>query len=147
VKAILALVAPALLVLIGCDQAVEPVCTGPFRFAEYVRGDRLTVVRNNDYWGDKAKLEKLTFRFIPDENTRALALRAGEVDAIFDVGRSMVAGLENSPGIKIVAAPPGGVILAYITSRGRPPGCLMPRAGRRETTASESRTGSGFRWS
>lgn len=105
----------------GSDPAVHPVCTGPFRFVEYVRGNRLTVERNDDYWGKKARLRKLTFRFIPDENTRALALRSGEVDAIFDVGRSMVAGLEKSPGIKVVAAPPGSVILTYITTRGRPP--------------------------
>nr|MBA3969690.1 ABC transporter substrate-binding protein [Gemmatimonadota bacterium] len=57
----------------GSDPAVHPVCTGPFRFVEYLRANRLTVERNDQYWGEKARLRKLTFRFIPDENTRALA--------------------------------------------------------------------------
>lgn len=105
----------------GTDPTVRPVCTGPFRFVSYTRHDRLTVERNDDYWGRKAKLRKLTFRFIPDENTRALALRTGEVDVIFDVNRSMVAALEATPGIEIAEAPPGAVILMYMTTRGRAP--------------------------
>jgi peptide/nickel transport system substrate-binding protein len=105
----------------GSDPAVHPVCTGPFRFVEYVRQDHLTVERNNEYWGEKAKLRRLTFRFVPDDDTRALALRAGEVDAIFDVHRSMIAGLTRTPGIKIVTAPPGAVILLYIATHGRAP--------------------------
>lgn len=109
----------------GSDPSVRPVCTGPFRFHEYLRDDRLTVVRNPEYWGEPARLERLSFRFIPDENTRALALRSGEVDAIFDVNRSMVASLEAARGIQVVTAPPGGVILMYINVQGSPPHDLL----------------------
>ena len=105
----------------GSDPSVRPVCTGPFRFTEYVRQDHLTVVRNDAYWREKPRLRKLTFRFIPDDNTRALALRSGDVDAIFDVNRSMVVGLEAGRGIKVVTAPPGAVILIYLATRGTPP--------------------------
>ncbi len=103
----------------GNDPAVHPICTGPFRFVEYVRQDHLTVERNESYWGEKAKLRRLTFRFLPDDNTRALALRAGDLEAIFDVPRSMVAGLEHTSGITIMTAPPGAVIVLYIATRGR----------------------------
>ncbi|MGI9076793.1 MAG: ABC transporter substrate-binding protein [Gemmatimonadaceae bacterium] len=105
----------------GSDPITHPVCTGPFRFVEYVRQNHLTVERNEQYWGEKAKLERITFRFIPDDNTRALMLRSGEVDAIFDVHRSMVAGLKRVPGIQIVTAPPGAVITLYLATRGTPP--------------------------
>ncbi len=105
----------------GSDPATRPICTGPFRFAQYVRGSHLTAERNDRYWGEKAKLRKLTFRFIPDDNTRALALRSGEVDLILDVHRSMAAALEAAPGIRVVRAAPGAVMLVYIATRGEPP--------------------------
>ena len=105
----------------GSNPAVQPVCTGPFRFLEYVKQDHLTVARNDAYWGEKARLNKLTFRFIPDEHTRALALQAGDVDAMFDVNRSMVRGLRATGGVRIVTAPPGAVILIYVAIRGKTP--------------------------
>ncbi|MEO5580140.1 MAG: ABC transporter substrate-binding protein [Gemmatimonadaceae bacterium] len=103
------------------DPATLPVCTGPFRFHEYVPQSHITVVRNDAYWGPKAKLDRVTFRFFQDDNTRALALRSGEVDVIFDVNRGTIASLEATPGIKVVASPPGSMILMYIATRGPPP--------------------------
>src|SRR6266705_3559655 len=57
----------------GPDSAPRPVGTGPFRFVEYARGDHLTVERFDEYWGDRARLRRLTFRFLPDANARLLA--------------------------------------------------------------------------
>ena len=105
----------------GSDPSVRPVCTGPFRFEEYVPQSHITAVRNDRYWGDIARLRTLTFRFMPDANTRALALRSGEVDLILDVSRSMIAGLKATPGLKIVTAPPGAVILIYTVIHGPAP--------------------------
>ncbi|MEJ7811296.1 MAG: ABC transporter substrate-binding protein [Gemmatimonadaceae bacterium] len=116
----------------GSDPRLHPVCTGPFRFAEYVPRSRLVATRNDDYWGAKARLRRLTFRFIPDENTRVLALQAGEVDAIIDVSRGAVAGLQRQRGLRIASAPPGGVLLAYLALHGRAPhGILGDRVVRR----------------
>lgn len=61
----------------------EPVGTGPFRFKSWQRGDRVEVVRNDDYWdAGVPKLAAVTFRFIGDAQAQAAALRAGDVDAI-----------------------------------------------------------------
>lgn len=102
------------------DASRQPVCTGAFRFKEYLPRHHISVERNPAYWGEKARLSKLTFRFIPDDNTRALALKAGNVDVIFDVNRSMVASLKGTPGISVITSPPGAVILMYISTRGAP---------------------------
>ena len=101
----------------GSDPSKFPDCTGAFRFLDYVAKDHLTVVRNDAYWGEKAKLNRVTFRFMPDDNTRALALRAGQVDVI-DVNSSMVSSLKATHGIRIVTAAPGAVILVYIATHG-----------------------------
>jgi peptide/nickel transport system substrate-binding protein len=60
----------------------EPVGTGPFKFKEWERGNRVVLVRNDDYW-DKGvpKLSSVTFRFIGDAQAQAAALRAGDIDA------------------------------------------------------------------
>ncbi|WP_243276982.1 ABC transporter substrate-binding protein [Desulfallas sp. Bu1-1] len=63
-----------------------PYGTGPFKFAEYKNGEALVVTRNDDYWSDKAQLEKVTFKVIPDPSTRLAALQTGEIQAVADVG-------------------------------------------------------------
>lgn len=59
---------------------VKPVGTGPFRFKEWVRGDRIVLERNPDYW-DKGKpyLEQLIFRILPDKTARYAAFDSGEI--------------------------------------------------------------------
>jgi peptide/nickel transport system substrate-binding protein len=59
----------------------HPTGTGPFRFESYDRANgTIILVRNDDYWGEKAKLDRLIFRIIPDENARRQELQAGTID-------------------------------------------------------------------
>lgn len=65
----------------GKDVGLNPSGTGPFKFVEWVKGDRLIYERNPDYWErDKIKLDKIVFRFATDPSTRIAQLEAGEVD-------------------------------------------------------------------
>ena len=60
----------------------HPIGTGPFKFKQWVQGDRIVLERNPDYWQKgKPKLDTVTFRFIGDPQAQAAALRAGDVDA------------------------------------------------------------------
>ncbi|HEX2026786.1 MAG TPA: ABC transporter substrate-binding protein [Nitriliruptorales bacterium] len=93
------------------------VCTGPFQVSEYVPAERLVVERNENYWGEPAELDKITFRFIPDDTTRTLALQNGEVDLITGVPRGVLSSLEGLAGIRIQVAPVGQVQLAYVARR------------------------------
>ena len=105
----------------GSDPTRQPVCTGPFRLVDYVAHSHLTVVRNERYRGERARLDTLVFRFIPDETTRTLALRSGEVDVIFDVGRANASALERAPNLRVVTAPPGAVMVMYMNLNGEAP--------------------------
>lgn len=102
----------------GSDPLEEQdaVCTGPFRLVEYVENEHLVVERNDDYWGEPAGLDRITFRFIPDDSTRALALQAGDVDLIQNVERALVPSLE-APGVEVVRAPVGQVLVVYMALR------------------------------
>jgi peptide/nickel transport system substrate-binding protein len=61
----------------------DPVGTGPFKLAEFVRGSHLTVVRNPDYFlPGLPYLDRIVFKIIPDAAGRLLAFEKGEVDYI-----------------------------------------------------------------
>ncbi|MFI5837155.1 ABC transporter substrate-binding protein [Micromonospora sp. NPDC051300] len=61
----------------------HPVGTGPFKFAGWDKAKgEITLDRNPDYWGEKAKVDKLIIKIIKDENTRKQELKAGTVQGI-----------------------------------------------------------------
>ena len=58
-----------------------PTGTGKFKLEKYDEANKtITMVRNDDYWGDKAKPARLVFKIIPDETARKQALAAGTID-------------------------------------------------------------------
>ena len=58
----------------------HPTGTGPFKFEEYDNaGGTVTLVRNDDFWGEKAGVANLVFKIIPDENARRQELEAGTI--------------------------------------------------------------------
>ncbi|MEU3457743.1 ABC transporter substrate-binding protein [Micromonospora sp. NPDC006766] len=61
----------------------HPVGTGPFTYGGWDKAKgEITLNRNADYWGEKAKVEKVIIKVIEDENTRKQELRAGTVQGI-----------------------------------------------------------------
>ncbi len=65
----------------AASNKTRPTGTGPFKLARWVKGDRLELVRNPDYWGKAVKLEKATFKIIADPSAAFASLMAGDVDA------------------------------------------------------------------
>jgi peptide/nickel transport system substrate-binding protein len=61
-------------------NATNPVGTGPFRFGQWVQGDRVELVRSDTYWGEAPPLAQATFRFISDPSAAFAAVLAGDVD-------------------------------------------------------------------
>ncbi len=64
----------------GTFGSEHPIGTGPFSFESWARGDRLVVVRNDDYWGEPPRLRRIIFRAIADAAARRQALESGEID-------------------------------------------------------------------
>ena len=83
------------------DDYGKPDGTGPFKFEEMSPLETLDVVRNEQYWGDGPKLEKLTIKTIFDASTKVMALEAGDVDLIYGVPPSEVSSLESNPDIQV----------------------------------------------
>jgi len=64
------------------SNATHPIGTGPFKFQDWKKGNQVSLIKNDNYWGTAAKLDKVTFRFIGDPQAQAAALNSGGVDAI-----------------------------------------------------------------
>jgi peptide/nickel transport system substrate-binding protein len=59
-----------------------PVASGPFLLKEWKKGDHITLVRNDKFWGKPAYLDTVVFKWVPDSNTEIAQLKTGEVDAV-----------------------------------------------------------------
>jgi peptide/nickel transport system substrate-binding protein len=81
--------------------AQKPVGTGPFKFVEWKRDERLVVERNPDYWQGPADASRVTFRFIPEFSARMAALLSGEIDIMKDVPPHTVEAVERSGRAKV----------------------------------------------
>ncbi|MEA3341127.1 MAG: ABC transporter substrate-binding protein, partial [Chloroflexota bacterium] len=79
--------------------------------------------RSDDYWGEPARLESVTFKYIPDATTRLAALQTGEIDAIADVGSlqpEQASVVEQDPDLVLLQQ--GVATSHYLTfNSGKPP--------------------------
>jgi peptide/nickel transport system substrate-binding protein len=93
------------------DYALEhPVGTGPFKFESWDRGNgEVTIVRNDDYWGDAASLDEIIFRTISDGNTRRQELEAGSIDGFDFVSPADYQSLEDS-GFQVLVRDPFNIL-------------------------------------
>ena len=97
-----------------------PIGTGPFRFEEWVRGDKIVLVRNKDYYvPGLPKVDRVTFRFIGDPNAVLAALKAGDVDVSgFGLGPEHVQDLQKDARFQVIVGDTtNDVILAMNNSR------------------------------
>jgi len=80
----------------------EPIASGPFQFESYNKGSNLTIVRNENWYGDHlAYLDEIVFQFIPDTSAEIQAARGGEVDAIYPQPQLELVDLTTEEGITI----------------------------------------------
>jgi peptide/nickel transport system substrate-binding protein len=82
-----------------------PVGTGPYRLAEWIRGERLSLEAFADYWDGAAGIGSVTFRPITNPATRTAALLTGEVDIIQDLAVRDVDRVRAEDGFEVLTRP------------------------------------------
>jgi peptide/nickel transport system substrate-binding protein len=102
-------------------NATNPVGTGPFRFSEWVQGDRVEIVRNDDYWGEPVALEAATFQFISDPNAAFAAMMSGDIDAFPNFpAPETLAQFEANPQFNVVVGSTEGETILAMNNAGEP---------------------------
>ena len=86
----------------GQDYGQQPVGTGPYRFVEWVVGDRVSMAANEDYYDGKPVIENAVFRSIVEGTNRAIALETGEVDIAYDIEPIDVSVITGNDGLTLV---------------------------------------------
>ncbi|HSR22128.1 MAG TPA: ABC transporter substrate-binding protein [Candidatus Eisenbacteria bacterium] len=101
--------------------ATNPVGTGPFKFVSWNRGDSLTLVRNDDYWGPRAPLQKVVFKYITDPNAMNNALLAGDIDVVSGVtGPEQLGSFASNAAFKVLEGRPTGKIMVAMNNAAGP---------------------------
>ena len=79
----------------------QPVGTGPFKLVEWAKGDHITVVRNDNYFLGRPKLDKIVIHVIPDENTTINELKTHDIDWMFQASPDTCKQTKDLPGVNV----------------------------------------------
>ena len=84
-----------------------PVGAGPYRFVSFTPGIELVVEAFEGYWRKTPSVKRLVFKVMPDDTTRAAALKKGDVDVIFQVNGPVAEDLRRTPHVRVVSRQTG----------------------------------------
>src|SRR5437667_10730695 len=87
-----------------------PIGAGPYKFVSFNPGVDLVLEAFEGYWRKTPSVKRLVFRSMPDETTRAAALKTGDVDIVYLLSGPVAAEVKRSPGLRLAAAMPPGVV-------------------------------------
>lgn len=99
----------------------HPVGTGPFKFVSYEPKVGIKLEAYDGFWGDKAKISNLEYRFITEPSTAVAELQAGRVDLVIPptIPIGMIPTIEEDPNSKVVStASPTVYALRFNTANG-----------------------------
>jgi peptide/nickel transport system substrate-binding protein len=104
----------------GADFYKNPIGSGPFRLVNNEQDREVVIQRNDQYWRQPAKLERVRFNVVPDTTTRALELRKGSADvALNSLTADMAVALQREPNLVVERTP--GTIYQYLALNLRDP--------------------------
>ena len=124
------MISPAAAEELGVDNfGLNPVGTGPFKFVEWEIQDHLTMERNEDYnWASSArsyngpaKLAGAIIRYVPENQTRAAALEAGEVDGIIRVPPFDVPRIREDDRFEVIPQMVSGLPTTFVLNTAKAP--------------------------
>jgi peptide/nickel transport system substrate-binding protein len=99
------IVSPEAVKKYGKEITNNPVGTGPFRFVSRTHGSEVVLEKNPDYFRGPAKLDRLIFRSIVDDNVRQNELEAGTINLMTDILPDNIAALRVNPKFQVIEQP------------------------------------------
>jgi len=80
----------------------NPAGTGPYKLKEWVRGNRLVLERNEEWWGPKPKIRTIVYQPMREDSSRLVAMEAGQLDIAFRIPPHEVARLQRRSDVQVV---------------------------------------------
>ncbi len=104
----------------GDDFPKHPIGPGPYKFVEFIPGNRMVLEAFDEYWAGKPKVRRIVVRPIVDDGARVAALEAGDVDVIHAFSPLDAERLKTNPNLQVFNPPSAGFIRLNMNSQ-RPP--------------------------
>ena len=98
----------------------NPIGTGPLKFVEFMSGDHVTLAKNEEYWGEPAKMDEMILRIIPDDSARSIALETGEVDILLNVPTTDYDRIRENSDLVLEEYASTGMEFAYLNTQKAP---------------------------
>lgn len=89
---------------------LKPVGTGPFKFVEWVKNDRIVVEANDEHWTGKPAVRRATWKPIPETQARIAALQTGQADIIVNIPPDQIQSLSGAKNFRVEKTPSCRVI-------------------------------------
>lgn len=89
----------------GDSYGQHPVGTGPYKFVEWVSGDKVVLAANEDYYLGAPAIKNLIFKVIVETTNRTIGLETGEVDIAYDIDGLDRNKIAEDPKLKLEEAP------------------------------------------
>ncbi|OWT65792.1 ABC transporter substrate-binding protein [Candidimonas nitroreducens] len=79
----------------------KPVGTGPYKFVRWDKDESLVLQANDQYWGRKSGIERVTFKPVSEITTRIADLKLGRADIISDVPPDQIKSLRETANVSV----------------------------------------------
>lgn len=96
----------------------NPVGTGAYKFVEWIPQQQVLLTRNDDYFGEKAKIKDLGFVLIPDATSQLAALQVGDIH-ITEITGNQVKTLGQNPALKVYTEPMNAVQILALNNNNK----------------------------
>src|SRR5947209_4770079 len=104
----------------GKDLALHPVGTGPFKFVEWMKGDRVTMERHDGYWGGAPNLDRVVVKTVREDQARVLMLESGDADLIVNIPTEEIPRLRKDARFTIESSPTARALFIAINVKKKP---------------------------
>lgn len=100
-----AISSPTAVAKYGDEYYKHPVGTGPFKLLKWNKNKEIILGRNDNYWGDKAKIKRVVFKVIQSNSMSLRELQKGKIDAIIDLNPDEVKLINKDTNLQVILRP------------------------------------------
>jgi peptide/nickel transport system substrate-binding protein len=104
----------------GKDLTLHPSGTGPFKFVEWVKGDHVTMERNDAYWAGAPALDRVVVKTVREDQARVLLLESGGADVIVNIPTEDIPRLRSDPRFTIESSPTARTLYVVMNVNKKP---------------------------
>ena len=107
------IVSPAAIEQYGNDIMYNPCGTGAFTYKEWLEGDHITMLKNDNYWAGAPSVDSVTIKEVPEAGSRTAMLQTGEADFVYPMSSDQIAAIQGSGDISVKSGTSN--IMRYVT--------------------------------